>query len=90
MVAGEDVYQSGLFTVTLNDGSEWDTRKTSSIDTLTVNGHSQVNVEDSSLLSDTITLTRASSLNIGDSGAVATDSLILDSGSLATLTAIWR
>jgi hypothetical protein len=70
------VYQSGLFNVTLDNGSEWDTRKLSNIDTLTVNNQSQVNVENSGLLADSITLTNASSLNIGDSGGVATDSCI--------------
>ncbi|MGY5366611.1 autotransporter outer membrane beta-barrel domain-containing protein [Enterobacter oligotrophicus] len=85
-VAGEEVYQSGLFNVTLDNGSEWDTRKLSNIDTLAVNNQSQVNVENSGLLADSITLTNASSLNIGDSGAVATDSLYLDSGSRAALT----
>ncbi|MEJ8832387.1 autotransporter outer membrane beta-barrel domain-containing protein [Enterobacter cloacae] len=85
-VAGEEVYQSGLFNVTLNNGSEWDTRKLSNIDTLAVNNQSQVNVENSGLLADSITLTNASTLNIGDSGAVATDSLYLDSYSRAALT----
>ncbi|EKI0252372.1 autotransporter outer membrane beta-barrel domain-containing protein [Enterobacter asburiae] len=85
-VAGEEVYQSGLFNVTLDNGSEWDTRKSSNIDALTVNNRSQVNVENSGLLADTITLTNASSLNIGDSGGVATDHLYLDSYSRAALT----
>lgn len=85
-VSDEEVYQSGLFNVTLDNGSEWDTRKGSNIDKLAVNNHSQVNVENSGLLADSITLTNSSSLNIGDSGAVATDSLYLDSGSLTTLT----
>lgn len=85
-VAGNEVYQSGLFNVTLNNGSEWDTRKSSNIDKLAVNNRSQVNVENSGLLADSITLTGASSLNIGDSGEVATHSLYLDSGSRAALT----
>ncbi|WP_368533095.1 autotransporter outer membrane beta-barrel domain-containing protein [Enterobacter hormaechei] len=85
-VAGEEVYQSGLFNVALDNGSEWDTRKISNIDALTVNNQSQVNVENSGLLADSITLTNASSLNIGDSGGVATDSLYLDSYSRAALT----
>lgn len=85
-VAGEEVYQSGLFNVALDNGSEWDTRKTSNIDALKVNNQSQVNVENSGLLADSITLTNASTLNIGDSGAVATDSLYLDSYSRAALT----
>ncbi|MCE9993325.1 autotransporter outer membrane beta-barrel domain-containing protein [Enterobacter asburiae] len=85
-VVGNEVYQSGLFNVTLNNGSEWDTRKASNIDKLTVNSGSQVNVEDSSLLADSITLNGSSTLNIGDSGKVASHSLYLDSGSRATLT----
>lgn len=85
-VAGEAVYQSGLFNIALDNGSEWDTRKMSNIDTLTVNNQSQVNVENSGLLADTITLTNASSLNIGDNGGVATDHLYLDSDSRAALT----
>ena len=85
-LVGNQVYQSGLFNVTLDNGSEWDTRKQSNIDALTVNNRSQVNVESSGLLADSITLTNASTMNIGDSGEVATDSLYLDSSSLATLT----
>ena len=85
-VAGEEVYQSGLFNVTLDNASEWDTRKVSNIDTLAVNNQSQVNVENSGLLADSITLTNGSSLNIGDSGGVATNSLYLDSYSQAALT----
>lgn len=85
-VAGEEVYQSGLFNVTLDNGSEWDTRKESNIDKLTVNNQSQVNVENSKLVADSITLTNDSSLNIGDAGIVKTNSLYLDSGSHAALT----
>lgn len=51
-----------------------------------MNNQSQVNVENSGLLADSITLTNASSLNIGDNGAVATDRLYLDSYSRAALT----
>lgn len=72
--------------MTTDNGSEWDTRKVSNIDKLAVNNHSQVNVENSGLLADSITLTNASTLNVGDSGAVATDSLYLDSDSRAALT----
>lgn len=85
-VAGEAVYQSGLFNVTLDNASEWDTRKESNIDKLAVNNQSQVNVENSGLLADSITLTNGSTLNIGDTGGVATDSLYLDSYSTAALT----
>ncbi|MGG2077383.1 autotransporter outer membrane beta-barrel domain-containing protein [Lelliottia nimipressuralis] len=85
-VAGEEVYQSGLFNITLDNASEWDTRKLSNIDTLAVKNQSQVNVENSGLLADSITLTNGSSLNIGDSGGVATNSLYLDSYSQAALT----
>ncbi len=94
-VAGNAVYQSGIFNVTLDNGSEWDTRKVSNIDDLTVNNGSKVNVEDSSLLADSITLTNGSSLNIGDSNnavdaydvgyEVATNSLHIDSYSQASL-----
>lgn len=85
-VAGEEVYQSGLFNITLDNASEWDTRKLSNIDTLAVKNQSQVNIENSGLLADSITLTNGSSLNIGDSGSVATNSLYLDSYSQAALT----
>lgn len=85
-LVGNQVYQSGLFNVALDNGSEWDTRKQSNIDKLTVNNRSQVNVESSGLLADSITLTNASTMNIGDSGDVATDSLYLDSASRTTLT----
>ncbi|VTP64385.1 Uncharacterised protein [Leclercia adecarboxylata] len=46
-LVGNEVYQSGIFNVALNNGSEWDTRKQSNIDALTVNNRSQVNVENS-------------------------------------------
>ncbi|OFS07876.1 autotransporter outer membrane beta-barrel domain-containing protein [Hafnia sp. HMSC23F03] len=93
------VYQSGLFNVTLDNSSEWDTRKQSNIDTLTINNGSQVNVENSSLLADSITLNNGSSMHIGDNaddttiprsdgynGGVATDSLNINSGSQVILT----
>ncbi|OAT33751.1 putative flagellin structural protein [Buttiauxella brennerae ATCC 51605] len=85
-VVGNAVYQSGIFNVALDNGSEWDTRKASNIDALTVNNGSQVNVESSSLLADSITLTNSSSMNIGDEGEVATDSLYIDSYSKVALT----
>ena len=94
-VVGNEVYQSGIFNVTLDNGSTWDTRKVSNIDDLVVNNGSKVNVEDSSLLADSITLTNSSSLNIGDSNnaidaydlgyEVATNSLHIDSYSQASL-----
>lgn len=94
-VVGNAVYQSGIFNVTLDNGSEWDTRKVSNIDDLVVNNGSKVNVEDSSLLADSITLSNGSSLNIGDSNnaidaydlgyEVATNSLHIDSYSQASL-----
>lgn len=56
-VVGNEVYQSGLFNVTLNGGSQWDTTKTSLIDTLSINSGSVVNVADSDLVSDSISLT---------------------------------
>ncbi|MGL4724841.1 MAG: autotransporter outer membrane beta-barrel domain-containing protein [Scandinavium sp.] len=85
-VAGNQVYQSGLFNVILDHGSEWDTRKTSLIDTLAVKNASRVNVENSSLVSDSITLSNASSMNIGDQGLVAADSINLNSYATLTLT----
>ncbi|MDK9366000.1 autotransporter outer membrane beta-barrel domain-containing protein [Lelliottia wanjuensis] len=85
-ILSNQVYQSGLFNVTLDNGSEWDTRNDSNIDKLAVNNQSQINVENSGLLADSITLTNGSSLNIGDTGGVATDSLYLDSYSRAALT----
>ncbi|MCS2169865.1 autotransporter outer membrane beta-barrel domain-containing protein [Scandinavium sp. TWS1a] len=85
-VVGNQVYQSGLFNVTLDHGSEWDTRKSSLIDTLTVNNGSQVNVESSQLISDSITLNNASEMQIGDGGYVAADSVNLNSYSTLTLT----
>jgi len=78
----------------MDNGSEWDTRKVSNIDDLAVNNASKVNVENSSLLADSITLTNGSSLNIGDSNnaaddyagyEVATNSLHIDSYSQASL-----
>lgn len=83
---GDEVYQSGLFNVALNNGSEWDTTKQSNIDNLTVNNQSQVNVVESDLLADNISLTNQSSLKIAAHGDVYTDALNLNSGSKATLT----
>ncbi|WP_312924917.1 autotransporter outer membrane beta-barrel domain-containing protein [Atlantibacter hermannii] len=94
-VIGNAVYQSGIFNVSLDNGSEWDTRKVSNIDDLVVNNASKVNVENSSLLADSITLTNDLSLNIGDSNnategytgyEVATNSLHIDSYSQTSLT----
>nr|WP_318382441.1 autotransporter outer membrane beta-barrel domain-containing protein [uncultured Enterobacter sp.] len=85
-VVGNRVYQSGVFNVALDHGSEWDTRKSSLIDTLTVSNGSQVNVENSSLVSDSITLNTGSTLNIGDTGFVATDSVNINSYSRVALT----
>ncbi|MQH94148.1 hypothetical protein EI042_25575, partial [Escherichia coli] len=62
-ITGNQVYQSGLFNVTLNTGSQWDTTKTSLIDTLSINSGSTVNVADSTLISDSISLTGLSALN---------------------------
>ncbi len=81
-VVGNEVYQSGLFNVTLNGGSEWDTTKSSLIDTLSINSGSQVNVADSRLISDTISLTGGSYLNIGEDGHVATDSLTINNSTV--------
>ncbi|WP_414162925.1 autotransporter outer membrane beta-barrel domain-containing protein [Superficieibacter sp. BNK-5] len=82
----DQVFQSGVFNVTLNNGSEWDTVNQSNIDTLAVNNGSQVNVAESSLISDTISLTNGSSMNIGDEGQVATDHLTIDSYSTVALS----
>ncbi len=65
-VVDDKVFQSGVFNVALNNGSEWDTTGRSIVDTLTVNNGSQVNVSESKLTSDTIDLTNGSSLNIGE------------------------
>ncbi|HFV2106788.1 TPA: autotransporter outer membrane beta-barrel domain-containing protein, partial [Escherichia coli] len=80
------VFQSGVFNVALNNGSEWDTTGTSLVDTLTINNVSQVNVSDSDLISDTIDLTNGSSLNIGEDGYVDTDHLTINSYSTVALT----
>ncbi|WP_410968228.1 hypothetical protein, partial [Salmonella sp. SAL04281] len=53
-IVGNEVFQSGVFNVTLNNGSEWDTVGDSTVDTLAVNNGSQVNVSNSDLTSDTI------------------------------------
>ncbi|MBJ3081304.1 autotransporter outer membrane beta-barrel domain-containing protein, partial [Salmonella enterica subsp. enterica serovar Derby] len=76
-VIDNKVFQSGVFNVALNNGSEWDTVNSSIIDTLAVNNGSQVNVTDSTLVSDTIGLTNGSSMNIGEDGQVATDHLTI-------------
>ncbi|EBU5234500.1 autotransporter outer membrane beta-barrel domain-containing protein, partial [Salmonella enterica subsp. enterica] len=84
-VIDNKVFQSGVFNVALNNGSEWDTVNSSIIDTLAVNNGSQVNVTDSTLVSDTIGLTNGSSMNIGEDGQVATDHLTIDSYSTVAL-----
>ncbi|EKP6855054.1 autotransporter adhesin EhaB [Escherichia coli] len=81
-ITGNQVYQSGLFNVTLNTGSQWDTPKTSLIDTLSINSGSTVNVADSTLISDSISLTGLSALNINEDGHVATDSLTVDNSTV--------
>ena len=81
-VVGKNVYQSGLFNVTLKNGSQWDTTKTSLIDTLSINSGSVVNVADSSLVSDTISLTGGSALNINEDGHVATDELTINNSTV--------
>ncbi|MDL4617378.1 autotransporter adhesin EhaB [Citrobacter amalonaticus] len=83
-VVGNEVYQSGLFNVTLNNGSEWDTTKASLIDTLSINSGSVVNVGDSSLVSDSIALAGGAALNITEDGHVSTDTLTIDN-SLVTI-----
>ncbi|HCB1647497.1 autotransporter outer membrane beta-barrel domain-containing protein [Citrobacter freundii] len=85
-VVDNKVFQSGVFNVALNNGSEWDTVGDSLVDTLTVNNGSQVNVSDSMLTSDTIDLTNNSSLNIGEGGQVDTDHLTINSYSTVNLT----
>ncbi|EJI0960906.1 autotransporter adhesin EhaB [Escherichia coli] len=81
-ITGNQVYQSGLFNVTLNTGSQWDTTKASLIDTLSINSGSTVNVADSTLISDSISLTGLSALNINEDGHVATDSLTVDNSTV--------
>ncbi|EBP6733541.1 autotransporter outer membrane beta-barrel domain-containing protein, partial [Salmonella enterica subsp. enterica] len=79
-VVDDKTFQSGIFTVALDNGSEWDTVNTSNVDTLTVNNGSQVNVADSSsLIADTITLTNGSTMNLSSYGEVDTDHLTVDS-----------
>lgn len=84
-VVSNQVFQSGVFNVTLNNGSEWDTVNNSVIDTLAVNNGSQVNVTDSGLTSDTIVLTNGSSMNIGEDGQVNTDHLTINTFSTVAL-----
>ncbi|AYN27410.1 putative flagellin structural protein [Buttiauxella ferragutiae ATCC 51602] len=86
-VVDDQTFQSGVFNVALNNGSEWDTVNNSNIDTLAVNNGSQVNVaQDSSLLSDSITLTNGSTMNLSSGGEVGTDHLTVDSYSKVDLT----
>lgn len=76
-VDNANAFQSGVFDVVLNNGSDWETTKDSLIDTLAINSGSQVNVSaDSSLTSDTITLNGGSSMEVN--GEVNTDHLTID------------
>jgi outer membrane autotransporter protein len=85
-VIDDKTFQSGVFNVALNNGSEWDTVNDSNIDTLTANNGSQVNVaQSSSLLADSITLTNGSTMNLSSYGAVGTDHLTVDSYSRVDL-----
>ncbi|MBJ8399325.1 autotransporter outer membrane beta-barrel domain-containing protein [Citrobacter sp. SX206] len=78
-------FQSGVFDVVLNNGSEWDVAKESRIDTLTAD-NSKVDVANGvALTSDTIALNNASALNIGEDGQVSTDHLTINSFSTVTL-----
>ena len=86
-VVDDKVFQSGVFNVALNNGSEWDTTGRSIVDTLTVNNGSQVNVSNSDLTSDTIGLNNGSSLNIGEDGYVSTDHLTINTYSTVNLDA---
>ncbi|HKM98363.1 MAG TPA: autotransporter outer membrane beta-barrel domain-containing protein [Buttiauxella sp.] len=85
-VVNDQTFQSGVFNVALNNGSEWDTVNASNIDTLTVNNGSQVNVAESSLLADSITLTNGSTMNLSSGGEVGTDHLTVDGYSKVDLT----
>lgn len=85
-VVGNKTFQSGIFTVALDHGSEWNTVNGSNVDTLTVNNGSQVNVADGSyLVADTITLTNSSTMNLSSNGEVDTDHLTVDSYSKVDL-----
>ena len=86
-VIDNEVFQSGVFNVTLNNGSEWDNVGDSVVDTLTVSNGSQVNVSNSDLTSDTIGLNNGSSLNIGEDGYVSTDHLTINTYSTVNLDA---
>lgn len=85
-VVDDKTFQSGLYNVKLNNGSQWNTVNTSNIDTLTVNNRSQVDVANSSrLISDTIKLTNGSAMNLSSGGNVWTDELTVDSDSTFNL-----
>ncbi|HFL5519115.1 TPA: autotransporter outer membrane beta-barrel domain-containing protein [Salmonella bongori] len=84
-VVGNQVFQSGVFNVVLNNGSEWDTVGDSLVDTLTVNNGSQVNVSDSDVTADTVDLNNGSSMNIGEGGYVDTDHLTINTYSTVNL-----
>ncbi len=86
-VVDNKTFQSGVFDVSLNNGSQWNTVNDSNIDTLTVNNRSHVDVANGSTLkADSITLTNRSALNLSSGGQVATDHLTVDSYSKVDLT----
>ena len=84
-VDNASVFQSGVFDVVLNNGSDWEVAKSSLIDTLAINSGSKVNVSEGNLTADTITLNGASNLNINES--VDTDHLTVDTFSTVTFGA---
>jgi outer membrane autotransporter protein len=86
-VVDDQTFQSGVFNVALNNGSEWDTVNGSQVDTLTANNGSLVKVADGSgLLADTITLTNGSAMNLSTDGTVKTDHLTVDTYSTVDLS----
>lgn len=85
-VIGNETFQSGVFDVTLNNGSHWNITGDSNLDDLTVNNGSHVDLANSNgLEADNITLKNGSAMNLKSGGHVETDHLTVDSYSKVDL-----
>lgn len=85
-IVGNQTFQSGVFNVTLNNGSHWNITGNSGIDDLIVKNGSHVDLANGNgLIADNITLSNGSAMNLSSGGMVETDHLTVDSYSKVDL-----